>query len=43
MRSFSVKARPMNDRPIGSPATNPAGTVIFGKPDTAANDELPIW
>ena len=27
---FSEYARPMNDRPTGSPETNPAGTVMFG-------------
>ena len=39
MRAFSVKARPMNDIPTGSPAMNPAGTVTFGNPDTAVMDE----
>ena len=33
---FSEYARPMSDRPMGSPEANPAGTVIFGQAETAS-------
>ena len=37
----SLHARPKNETPTGIPKTNPAGTLIFGYPATAASDELP--
>jgi sporulation protein YlmC with PRC-barrel domain len=37
----SLHARPKNEMPTGSPKTNPAGTLIFGYPATAAAFELP--
>ncbi len=38
--ALSLSAVPMNDKPTGNPETNPAGTVIFAYPETAANVEL---
>ena len=32
----SLKARPKNESPTGSPNTSPAGTVMCGYPATAA-------
>src|SRR5579859_645351 len=37
----SLHARPKNEIPTGMPWTNPAGTLRFGYPATAAALELP--
>src|ERR1700682_673001 len=37
----SLHARPKNEIPTGKPNTNPAGTLMFGYPATAAGADLP--
>ena len=37
----SLQARPKNEMPTGNPEMNPAVTLMFGYPATAAAFELP--